>query len=79
VNRGEASLSALTKAKQLDLGDVTRPRRQAADQGHYRAQFGLGFIFDHALGVEKNHSEATEMFRKTADHSASQSSRSSGC
>jgi hypothetical protein len=66
VNRGKASLNALTKAKQLDLGDVTRPWRQAADQVHYRAQFGLGLIFDSVLGVEKNHSEASEWLRKAA-------------
>jgi hypothetical protein len=67
VNRGEASLSALTKAELLEMGDVMRLWQQAAHQGHSGAQFGLGLIFYHSLGVKQNYSEANEWNRKAAD------------
>ena len=41
--------------------------RKAADQGHARAQFALGFIYEDGKGVPKSIKVAVGWYRKAAD------------
>jgi TPR repeat protein/formylglycine-generating enzyme required for sulfatase activity len=47
--------------------EAMRLLRPIADQGHPGAQFMLGVIYTHGLGVEADISEAAKLFRKAAD------------
>ena len=40
---------------------------QAAEQGHVRAQFNLGFCYEHGQGVPQDFGEAVKWYRKAAD------------
>ena len=40
--------------------------RKAADQGYSRAQINLGFLYEKGLGVERNPTQALNLYRKAA-------------
>jgi TPR repeat protein len=49
--------------------------RKAADQGHAKAQYNLGVMYEKGEGVQQNYSEALKWYKKAADqgHAGAQS------
>jgi TPR repeat protein len=52
--------------RQSDL-EALRWYRKAADQGHPKAQFGLGLMYFHGLGVGPDFREAARWYRKAIE------------
>jgi TPR repeat protein len=50
-----------------DFGEAARLYRNAADQGHARAQCNLGCAYEHGQGVKQDFGEAARLYRKAAD------------
>ena len=49
-----------------DYAEAMKWYRKAADQGHARAQFNLGFMYYDYKGVRQNYAEAMKWYRKAA-------------
>ena len=58
VDRGVASWSALTKAQQREMDEVTQMWRGAADQGYAAAQYNLGVMYTNGEDVKLDIVEA---------------------
>ena len=57
-------ISALARAAQA----LDEPRyREAAEQGNPRAQTSLGFLYQNALGVDRDYAQALQWYQKAAD------------
>jgi hypothetical protein len=52
--------------------EAARWYRKAADQGHAKAQFNLGFMFSQGRGVAQSDVEAARWYRKAADKGLAQ-------
>ena len=52
--------------------EVVRMVTEAAEQGHARAQYHLGYMYDIGLHVLENHALAVEWYRKAADQGDAQ-------
>ncbi len=50
-----------------DYGKAVRSYRLSADQGHARAQFNLGFMYDMGRGVPQDYTQAVKWYRLSAD------------
>ncbi|MEN8195356.1 MAG: Sel1-like repeat-containing protein kinase family protein [Pseudomonadota bacterium] len=53
--------------KAADYAAAFKWYRKAAEQGHARAQFALGYMFDQGKGVERDPAAAIKWFRKAAE------------
>jgi len=52
--------------KRGDYTAALREWRPLAEQGHARAQYSLGFLYDKSRGVMKDYAEAVRWYRKAA-------------
>lgn len=43
--------------------------RQSAEQGHHKAQYAMGILYQHGLGVKKNNTDAYMWFELAAQQS----------
>ena len=50
-----------------DYAGALREFRPLAEQGHAKAQYNLGFMYDEGLGVPQNHAQAAKWYRKAAE------------
>jgi TPR repeat protein len=66
VGAGGASWGTLNKAQQREMDEVNRMWRSAAEQGHLKAQFHLGFMYHNGQGVKQDKVEAVRWYRKAA-------------
>ena len=66
---GAASAQALAACLDRNRGLATRIDncRTAAKQGHVEAQVGLGLLYYHGLGVDKDYAEAMRWYRLAAE------------
>ncbi len=49
-----------------DYATALRELRPLAEQGHAKAQYNLGFMYDEGLGVPQDYAEAVGWYRKAA-------------
>jgi TPR repeat protein/serine/threonine protein kinase len=56
-----------TSTKRPDYVKAAELLREAAKQGHCRAQTKLGFLLLNGLGIERNYAEAERYFRQASD------------
>ena len=49
------------------MSEAVKWYRKAADQGHAKAQYNLGWCYANGEGVAKNISEAVKWYRKAAE------------
>ena len=64
VKRGETKWGALTKTEQLEVDEVRRLLREAADQGHAQSQWSLINMFCQGIAVKQDYTEANMWYRK---------------
>ena len=57
----------LEAAQKGDFATALREWRPLAEQGHARAQYYLGLMYDHSHGVTKDYKEAAKWYRKSAE------------
>ena len=50
-----------------DYAEAVKWYRKAAEQGHAKAQFNLGVMYDNGQGVSQDDAEAAKWFRKAAE------------
>ena len=53
--------------KRGDYAAALEEWRPLAEQGDVRAQFNLGAMYDHGMGVPPNYAEAARWYRKAAE------------
>lgn len=57
----------LSAAKSGDFATALREWTPLAEQGHAKAQFNLGVMYDRGQGVTQDYAEASKWYRKTAE------------
>ncbi len=53
--------------KRGDYATALREIRPLAEQGHAKAQWGLGVLYDNGYGVPQDHAAAVKWYRKAAE------------
>jgi TPR repeat protein len=64
---GELFSRGVEYGKAQDYAEAAKWYRQAADQGHPRARYNLGFLYAKGQGVPQDYAEAAKWYRQAAD------------
>ena len=67
VERPDGTWGRLTAAQQRAINEVIRLWQAAADQGHSKAQFNLGQMYQNGDGVTMDDKKAFEWYTKSAE------------
>ena len=59
--------NAVAAYQRGDYAEAVKWYRKAAEQGHARAQYSLGFMYYNGRGVPQDYAEAMKWYRKAAD------------
>ena len=79
VETDHASWRTLPEWARKEMGAAIAGWREAAQEGHARALFALGLMFENGRGVAQSDEEAVKWYRKAANQGDAQAQYNVGC